>query len=246
MGKRISVLLLFFLVGSTLFATNCVRRVPQQKGIALSDQLLAEEQELSDRGKVLRKAFEIEIIKPRPVYRQRITLKHPATGEDVAYTLDCSGFVFAVFKSANIGGFDALTANIEGENGVKIIYKALEKSKKIYRKKIPNVADIIFFDNTYDSNKNGKIDDALTHVGIVISVDDNGTITFIHSSVSGGVTRDRVNLYHRNKQTLNGVTINSNVRVWKATDPPETKYLAGELINAFGTVFAVPREGADF
>jgi hypothetical protein len=246
MEKRISILLLFLLVGTTISATNCVRRVPQQKGMAPSAQLLAEEQELSDRGKVLRKAFEIEIIKPKPVYRQRITLKHPQTGEDVAYTLDCSGFVFAVFKSAHIGGLDALTANIEGENGVKIIYKALEKSKKIYREKIPNVADIIFFDNTYDSNKNGKIDDALTHVGIVISVDDNGTITFIHSSVSGGVTRDRVNLYHRNKQTLNGVTINSNVRVWKATDPPETKYLAGELINAFGTVFAVPREGADF
>ena len=246
MKKRVSILLLFLLVGTTISVTNCVRRVPQQKGITLSDQLLAEEQELSDRGKVLRKAFEIEIIKPKPVYRQRITVKQLLTGMDMVYTLDCSGFVFAVFKSAAVGGFDAPTATSERENGVKIIYKALEKAKKIYRKKIPNVADIIFFDNTYDSNKNGKIDDALTHVGIVISIDDNGTITFIHSSVSGGVTRDRVNLFHRDKQTLNGVTINSNVRVWKATDAPETRYLAGELINAFGTVFAVPQGREDF
>jgi hypothetical protein len=246
MKKRISVLLLCLLVGTMLSVTNCVRRVPYQKGIEPSAQLLAEEQELSARGKVLRKAFEIEIIKPKPVYRQRITLKHPLTGEDVAYTLDCSGFVSAVFKSADVGNFEALTSNVEGENGVKIMYKALERAKKIYRKKTPNVADIIFFDNTYDSNKNGKIDDALTHVGIVLSVDDNGTITYIHSSVSGGVTRDYVNLYHRNKQMLNGVTINSNVRALKATDPPETRYLAGELINAFGTVFAVPQGREDF
>ncbi len=209
--KRISVLLLFFFIGSMLFATNCVRRVPYQEGIQTPAQLLAEER---DRGKIIRKALEIENIKPKPVYRQRIILKHPQTGEDVAYTLDCSGFVFAVFKSANVGSFDVLTSNIKGENGIKIIYKALERSKKIYRKKIPNVADIIFFDNTYDSNKNGKVDDGLTHVGIVLSVDDNGTITFIHSSVSGGVTRDRVNLNHRDKQTLGGVTINSSVRVW--------------------------------
>jgi hypothetical protein len=246
MKKRISVLLLCLLVGTMLSVTNCVRRVPYQKGIKPSAQLLAEEQELSARGKVLRKAFEIEIIKPKPVYRQRITLKHPLTGEDVAYTLDCSGFVSAVFKSADVGNFEALTSNVEGENGVKIMYKALERAKKIYRKKIPNVADIIFFDNTYDSNKNGKIDDALTHVGIVLSVDDNGTITYIHSSVSGGVTRDYVNLYQPDTETLNGNAINSKLRVWKATDPPETRYLAGELINAFGTVFAVPQGREDF
>jgi hypothetical protein len=246
MKKHMTILLLFLLVGTTVFATNCVRRVPQQEGGELSAQLQHEEQELSDRGKVLRKAFEIENIKPKPVYRQRITLKLPQTGEDVAYTLDCSGYVFAVFKSAGVGGLDALTSTVEEANGVKVIYKALEKSKKIYRKKIPNVADIIFFDNTYDSNKNGKADDALTHVGIVISVDDSGTITFIHSSVSGGVTRDYVNLYHRDKQTLNGVPINSSLRVEKATDPPGTKYLTGELINSFGTVFDVPQRGEDF
>jgi hypothetical protein len=241
--KSISLPFLFLLVGSMLSTTNCVRRVPYQKEIESPAQLLAEEQ---DREKIIRKALEIEKIKPKPVYRQRIILKHPQTGEDVAYTLDCSGFVSAVFKSADVGSFDVLTSNIKGENGIKIIYKALERSKKIYRKKIPNFADIIFFDNTYDSNKNGKVDDELTHEGIVLLVDDNGTITFIHSSVSGGVTRDFMNLYHPNEKTLNGVPINSHVRVQRDTDPQGTKYLAGELFHAFGTVFNVPRRKDDF
>jgi hypothetical protein len=64
--------------------------------------------------------------------------------------------------------------------------------------------------------------------------------------VSGGVTRDYVNLFHRDKQTLKGVPINSNIRVSKATDQPGTKYLAGELFHAFGTVFDVPQRGEDF
>jgi hypothetical protein len=237
MNKRMSALLLFFLVGSMLSATSCV---------TVKQQQITKDQELSDREKIISKALEIESIKPKPAYRQRITIKHPLTGEDIACTMNCSGFVSAVFKSANIGSFETLTSNIEGENGVKIIYKALEKSKKIYRKKVPNVADIIFFDNTYDRNKNGAVNDDLTHVGIVLSVDKEGTITFIHSSVSGGVTRDYVNLYYPDKDKLRGMTINSNLRIQKETNPPDTKYLAGELINAFGTVFDVPQEEEDF
>jgi hypothetical protein len=237
MNKRICVRLSLLLVGSILSVTSCV---------TVKQQQITKEQEPSDREKIISKALEIESIKPKPVYRQRITIKHPLTGEEVAYTMDCSGFVSCVFKSANIGGFETLTSNVEGENGVKIIYKALEKSKKIYRKKMPKVADIIFFDNTYDRNGNSAIDDELTHVGIVLSVDENGTITFIHSSVSGGVTRDYVNLYHPDKETLNGDTINSHLRVQKDADPLDTKYLAGELFHAFGTVFDIPQEGGDF
>jgi hypothetical protein len=237
MNKRISVLLLFLFVGSILTVVSCV---------TIKQRQIIEDQELIDRGKIINKALEIESINPKLVYRQRITLKHPLTGEDMACTMDCSGFVSCVFKSADIGGFETLTSNVEGENGVKIIYKALEKSKKIYRKKIPNIADIVFFDNTYDRNGNGAIDDELTHVGIVLSVDKEGTITFIHSSVSGGVTRDYVNLYYPGKETSSGNTINSKLRFQKDTDPPDTKYLAGALIHAFGTVFDVPQEGEDF
>jgi hypothetical protein len=224
MKKRISVPLLFLLVGSMLSATNCGNKEQIRKDI-------------------VRITRDIEAKKP--VYGKYIKLKDPRTGMDVMCPMDCSGFVLTVYKFANISFFEEQKGKIEEKNGVKFIYKALKNAKKIYRIKIPNAADIVFFNNTWDSNYNGKVNDELTHVGIVLFVDENGTITFIHSSRKEGVNRDCVNLYHPEKEKLCGVTINSKIRPRENTDPPDTKYLAGELFNAFGTVFDVPQEGDD-
>lgn len=236
MNKRIWLLLLFLLVGSMLSATSCV---------TVKQQQITKDQELSDREKIISKAREIENLKPKPFYGKSIPLKNPITNETVWHTMDCSGFVLAVYEQANISLLEKQAGKIEGENGVKIIYNALEKSKKIYRKKIPQVADIVFFNNTWDSNGDKKINDELTHVGIVLSVDENRTVTFIHSARRGGVRLDCVNLYYPNIEKLKGVMINSKIRPRENTDPPDTKYLAGELFNAFGTVFDVPQEGDD-
>ena len=35
----------------------------------------------------------------------------------------------------------------------------------------PKPGDVVFFDNTYDRNKNKRLDDSLTHIAIVVSVD---------------------------------------------------------------------------
>ncbi len=238
MNKGISVLLLFLLVGSMLFATNCVKRLPQQKEIEQPAQPPPEEKKLSDRDNILHKALVIECFKFK--YGARILIKDPLAGGNVWHKMDCSGFVTAVFRAANISIFGKLDSSVEGANGVRLIYDTLKKSNRIYKKGTPRVADIVFFDNTWDRIPNGKINDELTHVGIVLFVDENGTITFIHSSVSGGVMRDFMNLYHPHNETFN-----SHLRVQKDTDPPDTKYLAGELFNAFGTVFDIPQEGDD-
>ena len=241
--KRICVVLLFLLVGTLLSATNCVKRVPQQKEIEQPVQPPPEEKKLSDRDNILHKALVLECFNFK--YGSRILIKDQLAGEDIWYKLDCFGFVTAVYRAANISIFGELDSSVEGANGVRLIYDTLKKLNKIYKKKRPQVADIVFFDNTWDRIKNGKINDDLTHVGIVLDVDKNGTITFIHSSVSGGVRRDYMNLYHPHKETLNGDTINSHLRVEKDADPPDTKYLTGELFNSFGTVFDVQQKGDD-
>jgi NlpC/P60 family len=246
MEKRISILLLFLLVGIMLSAANCVRRVAQQGGIEQSAQLSIKEREWADREKILAKAFAIASIRPKIVYQQRVVLKHPLTGEDIAYTMDCSGFVSAVYKSVNLDIFEKRGTTISGENGVKIIYGALEAAKKIYRKKIPAVADLVFFDNTYDRNGNGALDDELTHIGIVVSVSSRGTITFIHSSTGEGITRGYANLSYPNQNKLAGEVLNSNLRRQMPNDPKDTKYYAGALIHAFGTIFDIPQGGEDF
>jgi hypothetical protein len=62
----------------------------------------------------------------------------------------------------------------------KMIYKNFEKRGLIYSSLQPNVADLIFFDNTYDSNRNGILDDELTHIGVVTDT-NKGKINFVHN-----------------------------------------------------------------
>lgn len=56
----------------------------------------------------------------------------------------------------------------------------------------PLPGDLVFFRNTYDRNRDGRLNDGLTHVGLVEAVDQRGTVTFIHRG-HRGVRRARVN-----------------------------------------------------
>ena len=62
--------------------------------------------------------------------------------------------------------------------------------------------DLVFFRQTWDRNHNGRLDDGLTHIAIVESVDGEGTITFIHRS-GQGVTRARMNLAQPHQREIN-------------------------------------------
>lgn len=101
----------------------------------------------------------------------------------------------------------------------------------------PSPGDIVFFDQTFDRNGNHRLDDPLTHVGVVLSVDEEGTITVAHGGATHGTGTFRMNLEH--PDTLkgpDGQTWNSNLRVQRASDPPGTKYLASALWRGFATV----------
>ena len=47
------------------------------------------------------------------------------------------------------------------------------------------VLEMVFFDNTYDRNKNHRLDDPLTHIAIVVGVDTDETIQMVHLGGSG-------------------------------------------------------------
>jgi hypothetical protein len=58
---------------------------------------------------------------------------------------------------------------------------------------LPSPGDLVFFKETWDRNRDGKMNDGLAHVGVVESIDTDGTVTFVHRSGSG-MTRARLNL----------------------------------------------------
>jgi hypothetical protein len=55
----------------------------------------------------------------------------------------------------------------------------------------PQPGDLVFFRNTYDRNRDGKLNDGLTHVGVVESVAADGTVSFVHR-IHGGVKRGKL------------------------------------------------------
>ncbi|MBN2693973.1 CHAP domain-containing protein, partial [bacterium] len=113
---------------------------------------------------------------------------------------DCSGYVRMVYSHFDIDLFDV--DHNPNDSGSEIIYKFFEENGAVYSKKYrPQPGDVIFFDNTHDKNKDGKLNDPFTHVAIVLSVDSDNTITYIHRS-SRGINIQGMNLYKPNEQYI--------------------------------------------
>lgn len=137
------------------------------------------------------------------------------------YRYDCSGFVNAAYARA---GLDL------GLRNTAALFEFAKESGVQHRRKHPKPGDVLFFDNTYDRNHNGRNDDELSHVGIVEKVDPDGTITLIHNGSSKGITRIYMNLEHPDQATSpEGKTWNSTLRARSKQDPRGTKHLTGEL-----------------
>jgi hypothetical protein len=94
--------------------------------------------------------------------------------------------------------------------------------------------DLVFFDNTWDFNGDGKLNDPLTHVGVVERVKADGTVVFI-SRVTTTIARYRMNLGlpHVHK-TAKGRVLNDYIRRKRPTDPDEMGRLTGELFAFYG------------
>jgi hypothetical protein len=147
------------------------------------------------------------------------------------FASDCSGFVRGCFWSLGVDLFDGG----QGESGTAILYDRMKRDGRVFRRGPPAPGDLVFFDNTWDRNGNGRLDDRLTHVGIVEEVGPRGTVTFLHHV--GGTTRaGRLNLQspslHADPAT--GVVLNDHLRRRTDSDPRGTKYLTGSLFAGFG------------
>ena len=151
------------------------------------------------------------------------------------FTMDCTGVVLAVYWYAGIDlakDFSRFSGN-----GVERIYKTLERENLLYSTSEPLVGDIIFWDNTYDEGEDGG-DNPLSHMGMVVGVDDHGTISYVHYHIRRGITIDYMNLENPNVHSRmeNGSmkVINSPLRLAVPGKPHAPKWLAGQLYRVLG------------
>ncbi len=152
------------------------------------------------------------------------------------FNFDCSGTILAIYYYAGIDltrEFSRYTGN-----GVLRLYKILYYAKLLYLTRTPRPGDLIFWDNTYDRNHNGKMDDYLTHIGMVVNVYDDGTIEYVHEHIRKGIIIERMNLRYPNtyRKKINGkfVIINAPIRIKEKGKPHPSKWLASQLLRAFG------------
>jgi peptidoglycan DL-endopeptidase CwlO len=150
---------------------------------------------------------------------------------------DCSGYLHALYKRARV---DLFSESRPGDNGVRAILRWVQRYGRVYRAQLAAPGDVVFFDNSYDRNGDGRLDDRLTHAGLVEQVLPDGTLLIVHAT-NHGIVREPMNL-HRPHEATDGAgrPINAPLRRKAASDGPHTPHLMSELFAGFGSVF--PRE----
>ena len=99
----------------------------------------------------------------------------------------------------------------------------------------PEPGDIVFFDNTWDRNGNGRWDDDLTHMGVVVAVDRNGTISYLHNHLRRGVIVEQMNLRHPDSRELN-----APLRQRGSPRDGSGRWLASHLVRGFARAHLLP------
>lgn len=150
------------------------------------------------------------------------------------YPGDCTGLIKAVFDDL---GMDVSREAKPGENGVTALFRFAAAHGRVYEGGWPVPGDLVFFRETYDVNRDGRVNDGLTHVGLVDEVHPDGTIGVIHR-VKRGVVRYRMNLRRRelHRDPASGELLNDYLR---AAGAGARAVLTGELFAAYATVFPV-------
>lgn len=149
------------------------------------------------------------------------------------YRLDCSGFVESVLLKIGHDVPEFTRLYDVHANGVRQIYEYVARSGTLFRSKIPKPGDLVFFSRTYDLNRDRKLNDPLTHIGIVTAVDKDGTITFMHV-IQRKVQTDFMNLFKPNVYEESGKILNSYLR--RAQQGSPTSALSSQLFDFFGSL----------
>jgi len=148
---------------------------------------------------------------------------------------DCSGYVEAVYEAEGIPIRDAFDIRpVDEWRASAALQRATRELGVLYgAEREPLPGDLVFFENTYDRNRNGRADDGVTHVGLVEEVRGDGAVVFLHRG-GKGVARAVLDLRAPSTgRDGRGAQRNSPMRARAREGEPA---LAGELFAGFGRI----------
>lgn len=136
-----------------------------------------------------------------------------------------AGYVVAVYAANEVTLGNAAAGSIAD------LYRKAQQTGTIYHSSRPAVGDLIFFHNTFDRNADGRQNDWYSHVGIVESVDEQGTISLL-SYLGGKVGRTYMNLESPALAERSGKTLNTRMKA----ESTGSEFLAGKLFAGFASL----------
>lgn len=142
-----------------------------------------------------------------------------------SFSSDCSGFVLAAYY---LSGMDLRKEYAQKTgNGVRRLYQIAQSHRLLSTGDLPLAGDVLFWDNTYDANGDEKLNDELTHTGIVVAAFGDGRVDYAHYHVRRGIVVESMNLYQPGKESLN-----APMRIKEAGKPRPDKWLAAQLYRS--------------
>lgn len=134
---------------------------------------------------------------------------------------DCSGLVMSLLDAAGV----------DRPGDVRSFFGEAVAEGRVYEDAPPAPGDLVFFDHTYDANKNRRVDDALSHIAVIASVEPDGTLVLVHKG-GAGVAALRMNLDEPDVYERDGRVLNDYLRT-PGYGPKDGPRLSGQLFRAF-------------
>ena len=149
------------------------------------------------------------------------------------FNLDCTGVVLAIYYRSGIDLAENFSRYQGG--GVQRLYAYMDELDLLYRTDYPQPGDLLFWDDTYDHNGDGKINDELTHVGMVVSTDSQGNIRYIHHNYRKGIILAKMNFLQPDD-----LNVNDPMRARNAEEGHAPRWLSSHLLREEARAYKVP------
>jgi hypothetical protein len=142
------------------------------------------------------------------------------------YPDDCSGLVRYVYAHA---GVDLAAEGVDGSSVAAGLYRKLRREGRL-RHHTARPGDLVFFRDTWDRNGDGRLDDGITHVGVVDAVGSHGEVSFVHRA-HAGIVRSRLDLQHPHLRRDRAHRVHNDVL--RREDSRHEALGAGDLLAGF-------------
>jgi hypothetical protein len=143
---------------------------------------------------------------------------------------DAARYVYAVYRANRVELPDGARSDVSA------LYETCRERDAIYTSGRPAAGDLVFFHNTSDANGDGRNNDWFTYVALVERPKDGKRPELI------GYRNDELESFRMNRRRPSASSSNTKIRTPSSSDPPFSRYRAGQLFAGYCSLLGDRRE----